>query len=370
MRIDFLKPEIFEEDIAVASDIIRSGWLVYGDVTRRAERELANLFGSEDFVMTSSCTASLQIALMLSNIGIGDEVITTPMTWVATSNVIVHQGATPVFVDVDPTTGIIDFQKLKSAITKRTKAVIIVDLYGLMPNYQELRKQINNEDITIIEDAAHSIGSECNTRLPGQDADYACFSFHAAKNITSGQGGGIICRNFEDYALARLIRREGVSGANNERVMHVLGHKFDGTEFQSALLMRQILNYRSISDRRRAVYKNYCDLFDGLSGVQFQRVPENYSGIHSGHMFVLWIEPASKRNSLIEYLISKGIGVSVHYNPVHLEPYYRQNFGYKEGDFPFAEKIGAGAISLPTYPSLTKEEQIYIYDCVKNGLEN
>ncbi len=368
MIIPFLRPEFSEKSLTECVKSIKSGWLAYGPYTEEAEKLFEEFFESNNFLMTSSCTASLQLALMLSGVQSGDEVITTPLTWVATSNVILYQGAKIVFVDVDPNTGLISIDEILKKITKRTKAIITVDLYGMMLDYDELRKRVGASDIAIIEDAAHAIGSKFDNKSPGHNADYCCFSFHAAKNITSGQGGGLICRNPEKYAEAKLLRRDGVSGTNASRRMYSLGHKFDSTDFQSALLINQIKNYHLTHTRRVDAYNRYVGIFNESKYFRFQKVTDRHQ--HSGHMFVLWLNDVDKRASLINYLDENGVQVSVHYNPVHLEPFYVNNLGYKVGMFPEAEKIGAGAISMPTYPSITLNEQEYILSLINKFYKN
>ncbi len=360
--IPFLKPTIGEEEIALCVESLKSGWLAYGEYTHQAESLLQAFFKSDNFLLTSSCTASLQMSLLLADVKPGDEVITTPLTWVATSNVILYTGAKVVFVDVDPETGLLDIHDIQRKITNKTKAIIAVDLYGMMVDYDQLRSAIGSKSISIIEDAAHSFGSELNGKLPGAVADYTCFSFHAAKNITSGQGGGLICRRILDAQKAKLMRRDGVTGRNQERKMIELGFKFDSTDFQSALLIPQIKNYSVLSKLRRSVYMNYLDLFKDMTEVRFQKLGVDHT--HSGHMFVLWLSDASKRASLIDFLKRSGVECSVHYNCVHLEPYYQATFGFGVGQYPNAEKIGFSAVSLPTYPSLDISEQRYIYDKV------
>lgn len=356
-NIPFLCPEISDEALDACLSSIRSGWLAFGSYTAKAETLLAEFFSAENFLITSSCTASLQLALMLENIGPGDEVITTPLTWVATSNVILYQGATVKFADVDPKTGLISIEDVVSKITPRTKAVITVDLYGAMLDYKKLRQAIGN-DVVIVEDAAHAIGSKYNNSNPGSLVDYCCFSFHAAKNITSGQGGGLICKDPEKANLAKLLRRDGVSGRDGARAMYALGHKFDATDFQSAMLIDQVKTYPLRHAKRKAVYETYERLFQDFKNLRFQH--RHSMNEHSGHMFVLWLDDHTLRAPLLQFYHENGISASVHYNPVHLEPYYRERFSFKEGSYPIAEKIGAGAVSLPTYPGLEPNSQQYI----------
>lgn len=358
MQIPFLKPSISEEDVRLCVKSLESGWLAYGQYTELLEIKFSELFRSSDFVLTSSCTASLQMALVLSGVKPGDEIITTPLTWVATSNVALYLNAVPVFADVDEKTGLLSIENILSKVTERTKAIIAVDLYGQMFDYDQLRFELPRSDIMIVEDAAHAIGSTYKGNAPGSSADYACFSFHAAKNITAGQGGGLICRNKNDYAAARLLRRDGVTGSNQARKMVSFGYKFDSTDFQSALMLGQVERYTDTDRLRKKVYEKYTELFSNSDYCRFQETKSE--AVHSGHMFVLWLNDPLTRGALVDFLYNRGVATSVHYNPVHLEPYYSRVHGFRIGDFPAAEAIGAAAVSLPTYPSLTLEEQEFI----------
>jgi dTDP-4-amino-4,6-dideoxygalactose transaminase len=366
--IPFLRPTIGSNEIALCNQSIASGWLAYGQYTARAEELLSQYFNSKDFVLTSSCTASLQMALILSGVGHGDEVITTPLSWVGTSNVILYQGAKVVFADVDPLTGLIDIEALIKKTTAKTKAIIVVDLYGLMFDYQGLRDRLPNNKIKIIEDAAHAIGSKYAGQSPGSIADFACFSFHAAKNITSGQGGGLICREYTQYKEARLLRRDGVVGRNQDRKMISLGYKFDSTDFQSALLIPQIERIEEIQSARVEVYQRYESFFKNRAGIRYQMRSNN--AIHSGHMFVIWLQHKDIRAQLIRHLEASEIQTSVHYNPIHLEPFYREKFSYSPGDYPVAERIGESALSLPTYSTLTLAEQTYVCETIDQFFES
>lgn len=363
MEIPFICPNINDRDIQNCIDSIKSGWLAYGSYNEKAEQLLADYLNVDDFIMTSSCTASLQMSLMLCDVGPGDEVITTPLSWVATSNVIINVGATVVFADVDQSTGLLSIDEIIKKITSKTKAIIVVDLYGQMYDIQLLRKNIDGT-IRIIEDAAHSFGAKKGDVPPGHHADFTCFSFHAAKNLTSGQGGGLVCKNEQHRLRARVIRRDGVVGKNQMRTMVDIGHKFDSTDFQSALLIDQIERYTETHLKRLKVYEKYEVAFKGIQHIHFQE--RNILDTHSGHMFVIWLGDCIDREDFIKYLYVNEIQVSVHYNPIHLEPYYSNVFGYKIGDFPVSERIGHSSVSLPTYPKLSSFDQERIVSTIKN----
>jgi len=351
MKVDFLKPGIRKEDIDRAVKSLKSGWLVPDKYTLEFEKKLGSYLGGEA-VMVSSCTAALHIALILAGVGKGDEVITTPLSWVATANVILYCGAKPVFVDVDPRTGLIDIDKIK--VTKKTKAVIPVHLYGQMVDMRRLRRKVGK--IHIIEDAAHALEAERDGICPGEKGT-ACFSFHAAKNITCGNGGAIVS---QDSEYATLLRRHGVKNQDGKRVMLELGYKYEATDFQAALLIGQLDRVEETRLQRRRVFNRYRDAFEGK--IDFPDEIENAT--HACHMFVIWVDPA-KRDLIRQKLYKKGIQTSIHYEPIHLEPYYRE-MGFKAGMFPNTEKLGASTITLPTY-ALSKTKQDYVIKGVLNA---
>ena len=343
MKVDFLKPNIRKSDIDRMIKSIQTGWLVHGEYTNIFERKLDKFIKGTSF-MTSSCTAALHMSLILLGIKKGDEVITTPLSWVSTANVILYQGAKVVFADVDPLTGILDIEDVKRKITPKTKAIIVVHYCGQMADMVAFSKL----GIPIIEDAAHALEAEREGIRPGQLGFTACLSFHAAKNITCGQGGAIITKEKEK---CKLLVRDGVKNIDGKRIMLEFGYKYDSTDFQAALLIGQIDRIKKSHAKRLEVYKRYENAFQGK--ISFPK----RTGTHACHMFIIWVNPL-RRDVIREELEEKGIQTSIHYNPIHLEPYY-QKIGYKNVSLPIAERLGASTITLPTY-ALTKKQQDYV----------
>jgi dTDP-4-amino-4,6-dideoxygalactose transaminase len=346
MKVEFLKPGITESDIQRMNESIRTGWLVHGEYTKEFETLLDKYLNNNSFVV-SSCTAALHMSLILLGVGPGDEVITTPMSWVSTANVILYQGAKVVFADVDPKTGILDINEVKKKITKRTKAIIVVHLYGQMADM----KEFSNLGIPIIEDAAHALEAERNGVKPGQLGFTACLSFHAAKNITCGQGGAIIGA---DKEKCKLLVRDGVKNIYGKRVMLDWGYKYDLTDFQVALMIGQMKRLNKNHQKRLEVYQRYEDAF--IEEIQY---PKRF-GKHACHMFVIWVE---NRDLVRQRLEERGIQTSIHYLPIHLEPFYQKIGKWK---LPVAEWMGKRIITLPTYPMSTKMQN-YIIKEVKNA---
>lgn len=361
MKVPFLQPDIRQSDINRMVSSIKTGWLIHGMHTQILERQLKDYLGVADVVMTGSCTAALHISLMLAGVKSGDEVITSPISWVATSNVILHRGAKVVFADVDKKTGLIDLDEVQKKITKRTKAIILVHYCGEMVDMKRLAIIAKRHNIKVIEDSAHALESYRNNVRPGQLGFSSCLSFHVAKNITSGQGGAFVTNNKELGRKARILRRDGVVNLKGKRVMTMLGDKFDATDFQAALLIGQLGRIRDIHKRRRLIFDRYAKAFTKME-IKFPRYASSKN--HACHMFTIWVDSA-KRDQIRTDLATRGIETSIHYTPIHLEPYYKETFGYKIGDFPNAEWIGASTITLPTYGKLSKAQQDFVIKSIE-----
>jgi dTDP-4-amino-4,6-dideoxygalactose transaminase len=355
MKISFIDPNLNWIDIGRAVRSLNSGWLVHGKYGDSFEDELACYLRSNDAFLTSSCTASFEIALILGNIQKDDEVITSPISWVSMSNSILARGATPVFCDVNRNDYLLDASQVEGKITPKTKAILVTHLYGQMADMRAFEALGKKYGILIIEDAAHALESSREGVRPGQLSFAACFSFHAAKNITAGQGGGLVIKS--EPKLVQLARRCGVQNdQNDERVMSTFGGKYDLSDFQAALLIGQLNRIKKSNLGRERVWKFYEESVKEL-GIKFPQRHENSS--HAFHQFVIEVDP-DRRNEIRRKLKDKGIATSIHFKSIPNEPYYKEEFGYREDDFPVASAIGSRVISLPTYPSLTGAKQQFI----------
>src|SRR4030042_850605 len=371
MKVEFFKHSINNEDIDRVSRILRSICRTTGKTVAEFERRFALYLNAEDVVGVTSCTAALHLSL-LTFIKPGDEVITSPMSFCATANAVLHAGGIPVFVDVEEETGNIDADLIEAAITKKTKAILPVHLYGQMCDMVKIKKIADKYKLASIEDAAHAIEAEREGFKPGMLSDAACFSFYATKNITSGEGGAIAAGR-ERAEILRMLRLHGIDKSAIDRYtgrykhwdMPLLGWKYNMDNIHASLLIGQLKRIDVLWKRRDEIWRTYEDAFAGIKDLRLLKTVENSRP--SRHLFTLLLKP-EKRDSILHGLQEKGIGVAVNYRPIHLLEYYRESFGYREGNFPTAEEIGKRTISLPLYPRLENGEISYVIESLKSVL--
>lgn len=373
-KIEFFKHNIEATDIKRVNKILRSIFLTTGESVKEFEERFSAYLGSQYTIGVTSCTAGLHLSLLSADIGQGDEVITTPMSFCATANSILHVGARPVFVDVEEETGNINAELIEKAITKKTKAIIPVHLYGQMADIKTIKAIADKYNLKVIEDAAHAIEAERDGIRPGQVSFSACFSFYATKNITSGEGGAITTNNKETAELLKMLRLHGIDKSAIDRYtkryqhydMPVLGWKYNMDNIQAALLIGQLERIDELWKKRDYLWRLYEDELRDIKGIKLLKtLPATR---HARHLFTILLSP-EKRDEILWRLQKSGIGVAVNYRPIHLLSYYRKTFGYKEGDFPVSEDIGSRTISLPLYPLLKKRQVKRIADTLKRILE-
>ena len=354
------RPTLDEETIAGVADVLRSGWITSGPKVKEFEAKLSELFGGRPVRVFNSGTATLEVALRLAGIKAGDEVITTPLSWVATSNVILTVGARPVFVDIDPTTRNIDLNAIEAAITPATKAIIPVDLAGLPVDRDKLYQIAARHGLRVIEDAAQSMGSSWNGRLIGSFGDLVSFSFHPNKNLTSIEGGCLVMTEESDAALAEQYRLQGVvrSGMDGMDVK-VLGGKFNLTDVAARVGIGQLARLDEFTHQRRELAREYFKQLEspearaldlGLPVADFEQ--------SNWHMFQVVLpegEGWPRRAEVMEKMHAAGIGTGVHYPPIHLFTLYREA-GWQEGNFPQAEHAGRNILTLPLFPTMTADD--------------
>ncbi|HEY4246251.1 MAG TPA: DegT/DnrJ/EryC1/StrS aminotransferase family protein [Lacunisphaera sp.] len=366
--LPFTKPTIDEETIVGVVEVLRSGWITSGPKVKEFEASLSVLFGGRPVRAFNSGTCTMEIALRIAGVGPGDEVITTPLSWVATSNVILAVGARPVFVDIDPVTRHLDLLLVEKAITPATRAIIPVDLAGLPVDRDCLYAIAKKHGLRVIEDAAQSIGAKWAGRNVGSFGDFTSFSFHPNKNITSIEGGCLVMNDEREAKLAEQYRLQGVvrSGVDGMEV-EVPGGKFNLTDVAARVGLGQLPHLEEFNAKRRELARAYFELLDTPSGraLELGLPPADFT-TSNWHMFqiVLPEEKLSiKRAGVMEKLTAMGVGSQVHYPAIHLFSLYRK-LGWKEGDFPHAEYAGRNILTLPLFPTMTRADVARVVDAL------
>ena len=358
--LPFTRPTIDDETIAGVAEVLRSGWITSGPQVKAFEAKLSELFGGRPVRVFNSGTCTMEIALRIAGIGPGHEVITTPLSWVATSNVILEVGARPVFVDIDPVTRNIDLSRIEAAITPATRAIIPVDLAGQPVDRDRLHAIAKKDHLRVIEDAAQSIGSTWKGQRIGSFGDFVSFSFHPNKNITSIEGGCLVLNNDAEAKLAEQYRLQGVVRSGTDGMdVEVVGGKFNLTDVAARVGLGQLPHLEKFTAQRRELAQIYFELFTtpavrelglGLPPVDFTN--------SNWHMFQVMLPEAKltiKRADVMTQLQTAGIGNQVHYPAIHLFSVYRK-LGWKPGDFPHAEYAGRNILTLPLFPGMTRAD--------------
>ncbi len=364
--IPISKPFIGEEEIKAVSDVLKSGIIAQGPKVKEFEGQFAKFIGTKYSVAVNSGTSALHCALYAAGIKPGDEIITTPFTFMATANAIIMQGAKPVFADIEEDTFNISPEKIESKITNKTKAILPVDLYGHPYDYEKIKKISDLNNMTIIEDACQAIGAEYNGIKCGALGDIGTFSFYATKNLTTGEGGMITTDNENFAELAKQLRHHGQS----EKVRYEyfnLGYNYRMTDINAAIGLVQL---NKINEWNKKRMKNAEYLSRGLSKIKGIKTPIIKSNCtHVFHQYTIKIEGFKlNRDQLLEYLNKNGIGCAAYYpKPLHLFDHIKK-FGYRQGDFPVAEKLAKQVLSLPVHPQLTKEDLDFIITQIRSIL--
>ena len=360
IKVPIAKPIIGEEEIENVVEVLKSGMIAQGPKVMEFEEKFANWIGAKYGIATNSGTSALHVALLACGIGEGDEVITTPFTFIASGNAIVYTGATPVFADIDLDTYTIDPDKIEDLITDKTKAILPVQLYGQAADMDKIREIAEKHDLKIIEDAAQAHGAEYNGEKVGTLGDMACFSFYPTKNMTTSEGGMITTNDEELAKKAQMFRAHGAS----ERYHHdEIGYNFRMTDIAAAIGLAQ-LNVIDEFNNKRISNANYLnEQLKDVEGIVTPKSPDNYKHVY--HQYTILVEKGN-RDEWVEFLTNKGIGTGIHYPiPLYNQPIYKK-LGI-EGDCPLAEKAADNVISLPVHPSLTKEDLDLVVDAVKEA---
>jgi len=361
--LPFVKPEIDAQTIAAVGEVLASGWITSGPKVAAFEARLSALFGGRPVRAFSNGTATMEVALRVAGIGPGDEVITTSITWVATANVVLAVGATPVFVDIDPHTRNLNLDAVEAAIGPKTRAILPVYLAGLPVDMERLYAIAGKHNLRVIEDAAQAIDSRWDSQRIGSFGDLVSFSFQANKNITCAEGGCLVLNTPAEAELAERLRLQGVvrSGLDGMDVA-VPGGKFNLTDINAAIGLGQLDKLAEITQRRAELAGEYFEASEraGLAsmGIKLPPAGKVTRATTNWHMFQVEL-PAERlqggRAAVMQAMRDDGIGTGVHYPAVHLFTHYR-SLGWREGMLPHAERMGAAILTLPLFPSMTASD--------------
>jgi len=371
---------IDEKDIKEVVKVLKTDWITQGLEVKEFEKAVAKYCGVKYAVAVCSGTAALQVAYKVAGIKSGDEVVTTPLTFVATANALVHCGGKPVFADIQEDTLNIDPKEIAKKIInlpagrrEKLKAIAPVDFAGQPCDYDEIRKIAKKYKLLIIEDAAHALGSMYKGKRIGNFADMTILSFHPVKAITTGEGGMILTNNRDFYEKLKIFRHHGAVKKPEKGEWYYEienpGYNYRITDFQCALGISQLEKLNRFIKRRREIVTKYNQAFKDIEEII---IPKERSYLKSAwHIYPIQLnlEKLKKgRKKIFEELQKKGIGVQVHYIPLHLQPFYRKNFGYKKGDFPIAEKYYKKAITLPLFPKMTNQNVSRVITTLKKEI--
>lgn len=376
MMSDFIpygRQNLGDDDIEAVVKVLKAPLITQGPEIDEFEEKVAAYCGVRHAVAFNSGTSALHAAMFAAGIQAGDEIITAPITFVATTNAALYMQAHPVLVDIDPATYCLNSSKAARAITPQTRAIVPVDYAGYPVDLEEIMPLAKKHNLVVIEDAAHALGAVRARRKVGLEADMTMFSFHPVKHITTGEGGMIVTnradydrrlRQFRNHGLVREEARMEEYHGPWYYEMQSLGYNLRMTSIQAALGISQLRKLEDFLAERERVARIYDQAFEDHDAVRIPpRPPEDCR--HAYHLYPLLLKPGTNRRSFFNYMRSKNIGVQVHYIPVHFQPYYRSLYGYKPGDFPVAEDFYAREVSLPIFPGLSSVDQSYVIKIVK-----
>ena len=377
--LEFSVPLLGQAEIDSVVDCLRSGWLTSGQKVKAFEQDFARYIGCSHALAVNSCTAALHLGLEAVGVQPGDEVITSPMTFAATAAVIEHLGARPVLVDCEAETLNLDATRLAAAITPRTRAIVPVHFAGQPCDMEAILAVARAHDLAVVEDAAHALPARVRGRLVGTLGDITCFSFYATKTITTGEGG-MVTTDREDYAARmRIMHLHGMSrdawkryAQNGSWSYDILaaGFKYNLTDIAASIGIAQLARADAFHARRLEIARAYTA---GLSGVRGVRTPVvRDEGGHAWHLYVVQVVPEAltiDRDEFIRRLVAMNIGVSVHFIPLHVHPYYRDKYGYRPEDFPIAYAAFQRIVSLPLYPKMSDDDVQDVIGAVRSLAE-
>lgn len=379
MEVPFHRAPVGEEEARAVCAVIRCGWMTMGPKTFEFEKQFAKYVGASHAIAVCTGTAALHLALEAAGVRSGDEVLVPTTTFTATAEAVTYLGARPVLVDIDPVTMNLDPEDAARRTTARTRAVIPVHLGGQPCNMKEIQELALAKSLRVIEDAAHALPSKYRGEHIGQISEFTCFSFYATKTLTTGEGGMVTTENPAAAERIRLMRLHGIErdawkryrgdGSWQYEVLEA-GFKYNLTDFQSAIGLVQLAKCDAMWEARRAIAQRYTEAFSRFDELLLPEISPDRTT--SWHLYILRLRPGClrrDRDAFIRALKGRGVNCSVHFIPLHLQPYYRRVYGYTPGDFPNAEQQYRACLSLPIFPDMTEQEIEHVVRAVQETTE-
>ncbi len=365
--IPLAQPDIGEEEIRLVNEVLRSGWLSMGPKVGEFEEKFANYIGTKHAIAVNSGTSGLHLCMNAIGIKKGDEVITSPFSFIASSNCIMFEGGKPVFVDIDPDTLNIDAERIEAAITKNTKAILPVHVFGQPCEMGAIMDIAEDHNLAVVEDACEAIGAEYNCQKAGTFGDASVFAFYPNKQMTTGEGAIIVTDDDNIAKLCRSLRNQGRS-EDEEWLNHVrLGYNYRLDEMSCALGIGQLNRIDELLDKRDKVAEEYTRHLSSVNEITTQYLDPKVK--MSWFVYVVQMDKDMSRNKVMDYLKEHGVSCRPYFTPIHLQPFYREMYGYRKGDFPICEKVCNSTIALPFYGNIDKETIGQVCSVLKDSLE-
>jgi len=369
MKIQLAKPDITQAEIDAVVEVMKSGWLSIGPKIEEFERKIAAYVGVKHAVAVNSGTSGLHLLIKAFDIKDGDEVITTPFSFVASTNCILFERAKPVFVDINPQTLEMDVDQIEGKITERTKAILAVDVFGHPMDMKRLREIADRHKLILIEDACEALGSEYDGVKSGSAADGAVFAFYPNKQITTGEGGMIVTNDDNVAELCRSYRSQGRAITGFWLYHERLGYNYRMSEINAVIGSVQMDRLNEIIKKRNAVANIYNERLSRVHGVAIPYVSPRTT-VMSWFVYVIRLDGDIDRDRLMEYLKQNGVACRPYFTPIHIQPYIKDMFGYEELDFPNTAMAGRSCVALPFYNNMTDEEVGYVVDILEKGIKS
>lgn len=368
MQVQLAKPDITQKEIDAVVEVMKSGWLSIGPKIEEFEKKIADYIGLRHAIGVNSGTSGLHLLIKAFGIKDGDEVITTPFSFIASTNCILFENAKPVFVDINPETLEMDVESIEGHITEKTKAILAVDVFGQPMNMKRLREIADKHHLILIEDSCEALGSEYEGIKSGSLADAAVFAFYPNKQITTGEGGMIVTDRDDIADLCRSMRSQGraITGfwLHHER----MGYNFRMSEINAVIGSVQMDRLNEIIRKRNEVASKYNELLKKVKDVRIPYVSPNTT-VMSWFVYVVRLSDKIDRDGVMEYLKRNGVACRPYFTPIHIQPYIKERFGYEEEDFPNTAAAGRCCIALPFFNDMNDEEIHYVVDVIEKGIE-